>query len=103
MGQTLFYFLRLNVEAERRNYLYERVFDQVVRCGANAGVVFDYWGSARHANNMTPRGRRLGPEACVKRITQGAKEGKFSCRTQWLEGGGASLYPRAVTPHCRVC
>jgi hypothetical protein len=27
--------------------------------------VFDYWSGARHANNMTPRGRRLGPEACV--------------------------------------
>jgi len=56
MGQTS--FLRLNVGAERRK-LAESSSD------AAQTPVFDYWSGARHANNMTPRGRRLGPEACV--------------------------------------
>jgi hypothetical protein len=43
----------------------EYLIRQVVRCGANAGVCLTIGGGARHANNMTPRGRRLGPEACV--------------------------------------
>jgi len=53
------------------------LFDQAARYGANAGML-NYWTGTRHINEnqMTPRGRSLGPEL-ARRESCGPKGGRM--------------------------
>ena len=65
-GQKQFF---LKVDEERRS---AEPLQYILISSSDAAQTpgFDYLGRRQaHKNNMTPRGRRLGPEGCVKGIT----------------------------------